>query len=77
MGAAEARLFAREGAKVAIADIREEDGRKIEAEIAEFGSEAIFVSLDVSQEDQWNGSSAPSFLTISAAASFAFVPFFR
>ncbi len=53
MGAAESRLFAREGAKVAIADIREEDGRKIEAEIAESGGEAMFVSLDVSQEDQW------------------------
>lgn len=58
MGAAEARLFAREGAKVAIADIREEDGRKIEAEIAEFGGEAIFVSLDVSQEDQWQSAVA-------------------
>ena len=58
MGAAEARLFSREGAKVAIADIREEDGRKIEAEIAEFGGEAIFVSLDVSQEDQWQSAVA-------------------
>ena len=37
MGAEEARLFAREGAKVAIADIREEDARKVEAEIAEAG----------------------------------------
>ena len=35
MGAAEARLFAHEGAKVAIADVREEDGRKLEAEITE------------------------------------------
>ena len=53
MGAAECKLFAREGAKVAIADIREEDGRKIEAQIAESGGEAMFVSLDVSQENQW------------------------
>ena len=52
MGAAESKLFAREGAEIAIADIREEDGRKIEAEIAESGGEAIFVSLDVSREDQ-------------------------
>ena len=58
MGAAESKLFAREGAKVAIADIREEDGRKIEAEIAESGGEAIFVSLDVSQEDQWQSAVA-------------------
>ena len=35
MGAAEARLFAREGAKVAIGDILEDDGRKVEAEIKE------------------------------------------
>ena len=53
MGAEEARLFAREGAKVVIADIREEDSRKVEAEIAEAGGEAMVVMLDVSQEDQW------------------------
>ena len=53
MGAAEAKLFAQEGAKVAIADVREEDGRKLEAEITEGGGEAFFVALDVSQEDQW------------------------
>ena len=41
MGAEEARLFAREGAKVAIADIREDDARKVEAESAEAGGEAM------------------------------------
>ena len=45
MGAEESRLFAREGAKVAIADIREEDGRQVESEIAEAGGEAVFVPL--------------------------------
>ena len=53
MGAEECKLFAREGAKVAIADVREEDGRRVEAEIAEAGGEAVFVALDVSQENQW------------------------
>lgn len=53
MGAAEAKLFAQEGAKVAIADVREDDGRKLEAEITDTGGEAVFVALDVSQEDQW------------------------
>lgn len=53
MGAEEAKLFAREGAKVAIADLREEDGKKVEAEIAEAGGQATFVALDVSKEDQW------------------------
>ena len=53
MGAVEAVLFAREGAKVAIADIREEDARKVEAEIAEVGGEAMVALLDVTKENQW------------------------
>ena len=53
MGAEECRLFAREGARVAIADIREEDGRRVEAEIAEAGGEAMFINLNVSDEDSW------------------------
>ncbi len=56
MGAEEARLFASEGAKVAIADIRDEDARKVEAQIAETGGEAMVVLLDVSKEDQWERS---------------------
>ncbi len=58
MGAEEARLFAREGAKVAIADIREEDARKVEAQIAEAGGESMVLMLDVSKEDQWETSVA-------------------
>ena len=53
MGAVEAILFAREGAKVVVADIREDDARKVEAEIAEAGGEAMVVMLNVSKEDQW------------------------
>ena len=53
MGAAEARLFAREGARVVIADIREEDARQVEAEIAEAGGEAMFVELNVADEAAW------------------------
>jgi len=52
MGAEEARLFAREGAKVVIADVREDDARKVEAEISEAGGEAMVIMLDVTQEDQ-------------------------
>ena len=44
MGAVESRLFASEGAKVVIADIREDDGRQVEAEINEAGGESVFVS---------------------------------
>ena len=53
MGAEECRLFAREGARVAIADIREEDGKRVEAEIAEAGGEAMFVDLNVADENSW------------------------
>ena len=53
MGAAEARLFAREGARVVIADIREEDARQVEAEISEAGGEAMFVELNVADEAAW------------------------
>ena len=53
MGAVEAVLFAKEGAKIIIADIREEDARKVEAEIAEVGGEAMVALLDVTKENQW------------------------
>lgn len=53
MGAAEARMFAREGAKVVIGDVLEAEGRQVEAEINEIGGECVFVLLDVTQEDQW------------------------
>lgn len=53
MGAAEARLFAREGAKVVIADMLEDEGRKVEAEVNESGGSALFVKLDVTNESEW------------------------
>ena len=53
MGAAEAKMFAREGAKVVIGDVLEEEGRRTEAEINEAGGECIFVRLDVTDENQW------------------------
>ena len=52
-GAVEAKLFAKEGAKVVIGDILEEEGKKVEAEINETGGEALFVSLDVSKSAEW------------------------
>ena len=53
MGAAEARMFAREGARVVIGDVLEADGRQVEAEINEAGGECVFVHLDVTQESEW------------------------
>jgi NAD(P)-dependent dehydrogenase (short-subunit alcohol dehydrogenase family) len=52
-GAAEARLFAKEGAKVVIGDVLDEEGRKVEAEILEWGGEANFLHLDVTVEADW------------------------
>ena len=53
MGAEEARLFAREGAKVIIGDISEQDGKAVEAQISEAGGQALYVMLDVTKEDDW------------------------
>jgi len=54
MGAATARLFAREGAKgVVVADILEKDGEAVVAEIKKAGGQATFISLDVTDEAQW------------------------
>jgi NAD(P)-dependent dehydrogenase (short-subunit alcohol dehydrogenase family) len=53
MGAEEVRLFAREGAKVVIADILEEEGKALEAEVAQAGGEAMFMRTDVTSEADW------------------------
>ena len=58
MGAAEARRFAREGAKVGIADVLEDEGRRLEAEIAEAGGDAVFIRLDATSEEEWNSAVA-------------------
>ncbi|MQG27606.1 MAG: glucose 1-dehydrogenase [SAR202 cluster bacterium] len=52
-GAAEARLFAQEGAKVILADVTDQEGIAVAAEIAEAGGDAIYVHLDVANEDEW------------------------
>jgi len=53
MGAEEAKLFAREGAKVVVADVLEEEGKKLEAEINQSGGEAMFLRADVTSEADW------------------------
>jgi len=52
-GAAEAKLFSKEGAKVVVADILESEGRKVANEIVDDGGDAIFVKLDISIEEEW------------------------
>jgi 3alpha(or 20beta)-hydroxysteroid dehydrogenase len=50
-GAAEARAFVREGARVVIADVAEQAGKALAEEI---GAGAEFVVLDVSDETAWD-----------------------
>ena len=52
-GEAEARLFAKEGAKVVLGDILSEAGQKVAADINAQGGQATFVRLDVTQEVDW------------------------
>jgi len=52
-GAAEAKLFAREGAKVVFGDVLDDEGRKTEAEIQEIGGEALYIHMDVTKEGDW------------------------
>ena len=52
-GAAEARLFAKEGARVVFGDIRDDECRQVEAEIQELGGDAVYVHLDVTSEADW------------------------
>ena len=52
-GACEGRLFAQEGAKVVLTDILDEEGEAVAAEIRQQGGDAIYVRLDVTQEQQW------------------------
>ena len=52
-GVAQARLFAAEGAAVAVADLRVDDGRRLASEIEADGGSAVFVRLDVTDEGGW------------------------
>lgn len=52
-GAAEAELFAREGASVIIGDILEDEAKALEARISETGGAATQVRLDVTSEMDW------------------------
>ena len=63
-GAAEARLFAQEGAKGIVADVSDPEGIAVAAEIAEAGGDAIYVHLDVTDESEWEAA------VLSAITSF-------
>ena len=52
-GGAAARLFAREGAKVVLTDIKEALGVQTAERIRSQGGEALFVRHDVTSEEEW------------------------
>ena len=52
-GEVEAKLFAKEGAKVVFGDILDDEGRQVEAAIRQAGGEATYVHLDVTEEADW------------------------
>ena len=52
-GAEEARLFAREGAKVVITDVLDHEGTRVAADITETGGDVLYIHLDVTREEDW------------------------
>src|SRR5712691_5805722 len=58
MGASMARIFAGEGARVVVADMLEDDGKKLVDEITHANGAAIFQHLDVTSEAEWQAAIA-------------------
>ncbi len=53
MGAAEVAMFAKEGAKVCVLDVREDLAQPVLDRVGREGGTAIFERVDVSNEDDW------------------------
>ena len=53
MGEAEARLFAKEGARVVVADILQEQAEAVAADIRAGGGDATSATIDVTSEQDW------------------------
>ena len=53
IGEADAVLFAREGAKIVIADIDVGNGKRLAEKIKKDEGDAIFVEVDVTKEKDW------------------------
>ena len=53
LGASMARRFAGEGAKVVVADLLDDEGKQVVADITRANGAAIFCHLDVSSEAEW------------------------
>lgn len=53
LGAATAKLLAKEGAQVVVTDINEDDGKQVAKDIIDAGGDAIFIRHDVTDEAEW------------------------
>lgn len=53
LGKAQAKLLAKEGAKVVVTDINDSGGKQTAEEIVKGGGEAIFIKHDVTHEKDW------------------------
>ena len=62
-GATEARLFVREGASVVFGDVRDDEGKKVEAGIKAAGGNATYVHLAVTSEAEWRAAVATAVST--------------
>jgi 3(or 17)beta-hydroxysteroid dehydrogenase len=58
LGEATSLLLAREGARVAVADVAQEAGERLAERIRTEGGDAMFVPLDVSSESAWDAAMA-------------------
>jgi 3(or 17)beta-hydroxysteroid dehydrogenase len=54
MGRSESEIFAREGARVVVADVLEAEGKQVADKIVSGGGQARFVKLDVTSEAEWD-----------------------
>jgi len=66
MGAATALLFAREGAKVVVADLLAAEGEQLVGRIRDAGGTARFQALDVTKEAAWEAAMAASLAAYGA-----------
>ncbi len=52
-GAVETELFSNEGAKVVFGDIRDDEGKQVEAKIRELGGDVTYIHMDATNEEDW------------------------
>ncbi|PYO01992.1 MAG: cyclopentanol dehydrogenase [Candidatus Rokuibacteriota bacterium] len=62
-GAAETRMFVREGAAVVFGDVLDDEGKKVEAEIRSSGGQVTYVHLNVTREVDWRAAVATTVQT--------------